>query len=210
MQIVLIHFHLKHPIIIGKKKCTDIQFYTEVVEASQALDGRRRSLYDPDELDEEQRERQLKKRLNDTFKAFCQKVEGVAEKNRQDLCNFDIPYRDLGFSGVVHKEMVFLQPSVNCLLNLTEYPPFVLTLDDIEHVHFERITFEVKAFDVVIILKDLTRTPVKINAIPMVQLDLLMEWLNDIDVCFTLGPMNLNWTKAMAWWWNKWCDPPAW
>ena len=195
--IVLIHFHLKHPIIIGKKKCMDIQFYTEVVEASQALDGRRRSMYDPDELDEEQRERQLKKRLNDTFKAFCQKVEGVAEKNRQDLCNFDIPYRDLGFSGVVHKEMVFLQPSVNCLVTLTEYPPFVLTLDDIEHVHFERVNFGVKAFDVVIILKDLTRTPVKINAIPMDQLDLVKEWLNDINVCFTAGPMNLNWKTVM-------------
>ena len=196
--IVLIHFHLKHPIIIGKKKCKDIQFYTEVVEASQALDGRRRSMYDPDELDEEQRERQLKKRLNDTFKAFCQKVEGVAEKNRQDLCNFDIPYRDLGFNGVVHKEMVFLQPSVNCLVSLTEVPAFVLTLDDIEHVHFERVNFGVKAFDVVIILKDLTRTPVKINAIPMDQLDLVKEWLNDINVCFTAGPMNLNWKRVMT------------
>lgn len=39
---VLIHFHLKHPILIGKKKFKDVQFFTEVIEASQAIDGRHR------------------------------------------------------------------------------------------------------------------------------------------------------------------------
>jgi nucleosome binding factor SPN SPT16 subunit len=41
--MVLIHFHLKNPIMIGKKKHTDVQFFTEVVEASQAVDNARRS-----------------------------------------------------------------------------------------------------------------------------------------------------------------------
>lgn len=44
----------------------------------------------------------------------------------------DIPHRDAGFFGVPHKEMVFLQPCTDCLVNLTERPPFVLSLDDIE------------------------------------------------------------------------------
>ena len=39
--------------MVGKHKTTDVQFYTEVVEGSQALDSRRRSAYDPDEVDEE-------------------------------------------------------------------------------------------------------------------------------------------------------------
>lgn len=34
-HVVLIHFHLKHAIMIGKKKYRDVQFFTEVVEASQ-------------------------------------------------------------------------------------------------------------------------------------------------------------------------------
>ncbi len=62
--MVLIHFHLKHPIMIGKKNHQDVQFFTEVVDASQAVDNSRRSMYDPDEMDDEQRERQLRKKLN--------------------------------------------------------------------------------------------------------------------------------------------------
>ena len=72
--MVLIHFHLKNDIMIGKKKHRDIQFYTEVVDASQNLDGARRSMYDPDELEEEQRERMLRKRLNEAFRDFSKKV----------------------------------------------------------------------------------------------------------------------------------------
>ena len=42
---------------VGKKKTQDVQFYTEVMEVNQAIDAGRRSMYDPDELEEEQRER---------------------------------------------------------------------------------------------------------------------------------------------------------
>lgn len=38
------------------------------------LDGAKRSNYDPDEMVEEQRERQLRKRLNNAFKDFASKV----------------------------------------------------------------------------------------------------------------------------------------
>lgn len=103
--MVLIHFHLKNPIMIGKKKHSDVQFFTEVVDASQAVGDARRSMYDPDEMDDEQKERQLRKRLNQAFKDFCKKVDAVAKKNGHIL-EFDIPYRDLGFTGTPNKEMV--------------------------------------------------------------------------------------------------------
>ncbi len=32
-----------------------------------------------------------------------------------------------------------LQPTTNCLVNLSEQPPFVLVLDEVELVHFERV-----------------------------------------------------------------------
>ena len=53
--LVLLHFHLRDAIMIGKKKTKDVQFYFEVMESSYALDAVRRSGYDPDELEEEQR-----------------------------------------------------------------------------------------------------------------------------------------------------------
>ena len=49
---------------MGKKKTQDVQFYTEVMEVNQAIDAGRRSMYDPDELEEEQRERETRNRVS--------------------------------------------------------------------------------------------------------------------------------------------------
>ena len=49
---------------VGKKKTQDVQFYTEVMEVNQAIDAGRRSMYDPDELEEEQRERETRNRVS--------------------------------------------------------------------------------------------------------------------------------------------------
>lgn len=195
--MVLIHFHLKNPIMVGKKKQQDIQFFTEVVDASQAVDIGRRSMYDPDEMDDEQRERQLRKRLNEAFKDFCKKVELVMRKNGYSL-EFDIPYRDLGFLGNPHKEMVTIQPTLNCLCNLTETPFFVVDLSNVDHVHFERVTFMSKAFDMVLINKDFTKQPWRVDMIPNEDKDSIQEWLTDMEISYTEGPMNLNWKQIMA------------
>lgn len=195
--VVLIHFHLKNHIMIGKKKQNDVQFYTEVIEGSQALDNRRRSMYDPDELDEENRERALREKLNTTFKEFCHKMEGVSERYGKPVV-FDIPYRELGFMGTPFKEMVLLQPSVHCLVSLTDMPFFIISLDEVEHVHFERVMFSSKNFDVVFIFKNFDVPPMRISAVSTAELERIKEWLDDIDICFTTGTANLNWKSIMA------------
>jgi len=195
--MVLIHFHLKDPIMIGKKKQKDIQVFTEVIDASQAVDSGRRNMYDPEEMDDEQRERQLRKKLNEAFKEFCRKVEKVASKNGFTL-EFDIPYRDLGFQGNPHKEMVFIMPTLNCLVNLTETPFFVVDLNHVDHVHFERVTFASKAFDMVLINKDFSKQPWRVDMIPNSDKDAIQDWLTDMEISYTEGPMNLNWKQIMA------------
>ncbi|EEC50840.1 predicted protein [Phaeodactylum tricornutum CCAP 1055/1] len=195
--MVLIHFHLKNPIMVGKKKHLDIQFFTEVIEASQAVDNARRSMYDPDEMDDEQRERQLRKKLNQAFKEFCKKVDIVAKKNGHEL-EFDIPYRDLGFTGNPHKEMVNIVPTLNCLVNLTETPFFVVDLEHVDHVHFERVTYMSKAFDMVLVNKDFSKQPWRIDMIPNGDKDAIQEWLTDMEITYTEGPMNLNWKQITA------------
>mmetsp|Transcript_28182 Transcript_28182/g.65219 ORF Transcript_28182/g.65219 Transcript_28182/m.65219 type:complete len:428 (-) Transcript_28182:966-2249(-) len=162
--MVLVHFHLRNAIMVGKKRQKDIQFLTEVVDASQTVDSGRRSMYDPDEMDDEQRERQLRKKLNQAFRDFCKKVEAVAKKHNFNI-EFDIPYRDLGFMGNPHKEMVCIHPTLNCLLNLTETPFFVVDLADVDHVHFERVTYMSKAFDIVLINRDFSKQPWRIDMI---------------------------------------------
>lgn len=195
--MVLIHFHLKNPIMIGKKKHKDVQFYTEIVDSSQAVDNSRRSMYDPDEMDDEQRERQMRKKLNQAFKDFCKKVDTVAKKNGHEL-EFDIPYRDLGFTGNPHKEMVTIMPTLNCLVNLTETPFFVVDLVDVDHVHFERVTYMSKAFDMVLVNKDFNKDPWRVDMIPNGDKDAIQEWLTDMEITYTEGPMNLNWKQIIA------------
>ncbi len=194
--MVLVHFHLKNAIMVGKKKHIDIQFFTEVVDASQAVDNGRRSMYDPDEMDDEQRERTLRKRLNSAFRDFCKKVDATAKKNNYEL-EFDIPYRDLGFTGNPNKEMVNVLPTLNCLVNLTETPFFVVDLDNVDHVHFERVTYMSKAFDMILINKDFTKMPWRVDMIPNGDKDSIQEWLTDMDITYTEGPMNLNWKSIL-------------
>lgn len=131
--IVLVHFHLFNPIMIGNKKSKDVQFFSEVGLAADDLDTMRRNALDTEQLEQENRERQQRAKMNAEFKRFAEQVEGLSKME------FDIPYRELGFFGVPLRANVFLLPTLNCLVNLTEVPFFVASLADIEIVHFERV-----------------------------------------------------------------------
>merc|ERR1719320_2208368 len=90
-----------------------------------------------------------------------------------------------------------LQPTSGCLVNLTEWPPFVVSLEDTELVHFERVSFQLKNFDIVFIFKDYSRKVAMINSVPMTMLDHVKEWLNSCDIRYTEGVQSLNWAKIM-------------
>jgi nucleosome binding factor SPN SPT16 subunit len=115
----------------------------------------------------------MRRKLNMAFKGFIEKVESLTNNN----ISFEKPFRDLGFNGTPFRSMVLLQPTTSCLINVTEMPPFVLTLEQIELVHFERVSFHLKNFDMIFIFKDYSRKVVMITSIPMSQLDQIKEWL---------------------------------
>lgn len=56
-------------------------------------------------------------------------------------------------------------------------PPFVISLDEVELVHFERVQFHLKNFDMVFIFKDYHRKVSMVCSIPMQSLDHVKEWL---------------------------------
>jgi nucleosome binding factor SPN SPT16 subunit len=89
------------------------------------------------------------------------------------------------------------QPTTNCLVNLTDFPPFVITLSDIEHAHFERVTYATKAFDVSFIFKNWDTPPKTIAAIEMKYMDIIQDWLNLVEITFTKGPRSINWNDVM-------------
>lgn len=49
--------------------------------------------------------------------------------------------------------MVFIQPTTYALINITDFPFFVVPLNEIEHVHFERVFSSSKTCDLKIIMK---------------------------------------------------------
>ncbi|GAA6024570.1 hypothetical protein JCM11491_002703 [Sporobolomyces phaffii] len=194
--IVVLHIHLKSPIMIGKKKAKDVQFFREVSDASFDETGnkkRKRNYHDEDELEAEQEERKRRADLNKYFKAFSDKI-AEASNGRVDV---DIPFRELGFQGVPFRANVLLQPTTDTLVFLTEPPFLVVTLNEIEIAHLERVQYGLKNFDLVFVFQDFTRAPIHINTIPMNQLDSVKEWLDSVDIPFSEGPVNLNWQAIM-------------
>ncbi|KAI4145361.1 MAG: hypothetical protein L6R39_003823 [Caloplaca ligustica] len=195
--IVIIHVHLKNPIMIGKKKAKDVQFYREATDMQFDETGNRKRKHrygDEEEFEQEQEERRRRAQLDKHFKAFAEAIQTAA---KDEGWGVDIPFRELGFNGVPNRSNVFMQPTADCLVQLTEPPFTVITLEDIEVAHLERVQFGLKNFDMVFVFKDYHRPPVHINTIPVESLEPVKEWLDSINIAYSEGPLNLNWSTIM-------------
>ncbi|GMF00295.1 unnamed protein product [[Candida] boidinii] len=73
----------------------------------------------------------------------------------------------------------------------------VITLEEIEVAHLERVQFGLKNFDLVFVFKDFTKPVVHISTIPMENLEDVKAWLTDVDIPFSEGAVNLNWNTIM-------------
>ncbi|KAF9821701.1 hypothetical protein IEO21_00547 [Rhodonia placenta] len=198
--LVIIHIHLKAPIIIGKKKAHDVQFYREASDVQFDETGNRKRKYrygDEDELELEQQERKRRQMLNKEFRLFSEKIAEAATASTGDTLEPDVPFRELSFEGVPFRTNVRLQPTTECLVHLSDPPFLVVTLADIEIASLERVQFGLKQFDMVLIFKDFTKTPLHINSIPSSQLDDVKNWLDSVDIPLSEGPVNLNWGPIM-------------
>ncbi|KAK9470440.1 FACT complex subunit-domain-containing protein [Dipodascopsis tothii] len=194
--IVLIHAHLKNPIMIGKRKTKDVQFYREASDIQFDETGNRKRKYrygDEDELEAEQEERKRRAALNKEFHVFSEKI---AETSNNTL-DVDVPFRELGFNGVPFRANVLCQPTTDCLVQLIDPPFLVIPLKEIEIAHFERVQFGLKNFDLVFVFKDFSKPVVHINSIPMEQLDNVKDWIDEVEIPYSEGPLNLNWQPIM-------------
>jgi len=135
----------------------------------------------------------MRKKINDAFMRFCNKVEEISNER----VDFDQPFRKLGFMGCPNRSTVLLQPTTSCLVQLTEWPPFVVTMEEVELVFFERVNLSNKSFDMVIIYKDYNEKPVTITSLPQDKLDDIKNWLDHIEMFYSEGGKSLNWVKIM-------------
>ncbi|KLJ13516.1 FACT complex subunit spt16 [Blastomyces silverae] len=196
-MIVIIHVHLKTPIMIGKRKTKDVQFYREATEMQFDETGNRRRKHrygDEEEFEAEQEERRRRLALDREFKAFAEKI---SDAGRDEGVDVDVPFREIGFNGVPNRSNVLIQPTTDAIVQLTEPPFLVVTLSEIEIAHLERVQFGLKNFDMVFVFKDFHRPPVHINTIPVESLEGVKDWLDSVDIAFSEGPLNLNWGAIM-------------
>ena len=50
-----------------------------------------------------------------------------------------MPFDELYFYGCPMKSVVKVKPTKNCLIAISEFPFFVIDIDDIEIAYFERV-----------------------------------------------------------------------
>lgn len=194
---MIIHFHLYTPILLGTKKTQDIQFYKESGIAAEDINFKSsRKLNDMDELEQEEQERQQRKRLNSKFLAFSKLIEQAAEQNKQRLI-VDIPLDDLSFYGCPQKQVVKIRPTRDCLVAISEFPFFVMDVNNIECVVFERVLFGIKNFDMAIIFKDFT-TFKRINSVPIEHIEEIKSYLDEIGVIFAESEAPFNWNTLLS------------
>ncbi|RYG51448.1 hypothetical protein EON67_03365 [archaeon] len=88
-------------------------------------------------------------------------------------------------SGSTGRSSTTILPCTDCLISVADKPPFVVSIADIDHVHFERVSFTNRNFDMVLIFKAGVRERgedefVMISAIPMEHLERIKSWLDSV------------------------------
>ncbi|KAH6871120.1 FACT complex subunit SPT16 [Coprinopsis sp. MPI-PUGE-AT-0042] len=171
--LTIVHLHLRAPIIIGKKKTFDVQFFREATDVQFDETGNRKRKHrygDEDEIEmEQQQERKRRATLNKEVKAFAEKIAEAASNSLGETLEVDVPFRELSFEGVPFRTSARLQPTTDCLVHLTD-PPFLV---------------------------DFTKAPLHINSIATGSMDDVKNWLDSVDIPMAEGPVNLNWGPIM-------------
>lgn len=88
-------------------------------------------------------------------------------------------------------------PTVHCLVQLIEPPYTVVPLGDVEIVNLERVGFNGKTFDLVVVFKDFDRETLMVGSIQSQSLDDIKNWLTTQDIKFFESKLNLQWKQIL-------------
>lgn len=121
--VTVIHVHFKNPIIVGKRKTKDVQFYREVIDAAVDETGNRKRKYrygDDDEHEQEAEERRRRAAMNKEFKEFAQKIADAAWP-RPDCADGRVMerFKWICHSGILVSVAFRIDPTSCCSLLLT-------------------------------------------------------------------------------------------
>jgi nucleosome binding factor SPN SPT16 subunit len=201
-ELILIHFHLKEPMVVGNKKVKDIQFYNSLQQTTDDLSGTlglttdkkcRRS--NPLVEDNEEAFDLSRMKLEEAFKGFMQSVE----RETNGLVKFEIPDKSKGFYGSFESVGGNYYPCDRCLVSISSAPFVVVNIEEIDVIFFERVGMGLRTnnFDIAIIFKNFTKPVVSINSVSNKAKEELRFWFDSKDKIILEGAMNLNWSKLL-------------
>lgn len=198
---VLVHFKLKEPVLLkSKKKTWDFQFYADIVRDDD-LDQRERQRDDDAEIQAEQRERAFVDKMNGLFMKFTTDVEQkVWQKTMSEPLEWDIPWSQFRFSGCPDRVVCDLMPASRTLFAVHDSSkPFVLTLEDVEMVVFERIRLgsKLKNFDIAVVFKDYNRPVHMLTSVPNENLEDIQQWFTEVDILVYKSDTNMTWAPIL-------------
>ena len=78
-------------------------------------------------------------------------------------------------------------------MSVVEWPVFVVSLEDLEIVSFERVMHGLRAFDMTIVFRDFSRPVRTITSVPVDSMDTIKKWLNEMDIVWYESKTPLNW-----------------
>lgn len=212
---VLLHFRLKHDIMVAQKKTKDVQFFLEYMADDDILVGpgqKRRAAGDGDEIEEEQRQSALREKIERAFLEFAKKIDAVLPTGAdgKKIFEFQVAFEEMQFVGSPKNQAVDIVPTADCLVHLhTRESLFLLELKDIEAVIFERMSASTglnqKTFDMVILFKAIFDDPDvpigkcfhMISACNAQNVFTIKEYLNSCSIVWYDSPAPVSWTEVI-------------
>jgi nucleosome binding factor SPN SPT16 subunit len=118
---VLLHFRLKHDIMVAQKKTKDVQFFLEYMADDDILVGpgqKRRAAGDGDEIEEEQRQSALREKIERAFLEFAKKIDAVLPTGAdgKKIFEFQVAFEEMQFVGSPKNQAVDIVPTADCLV----------------------------------------------------------------------------------------------
>jgi nucleosome binding factor SPN SPT16 subunit len=211
--LILVHFRLINPIMVGKSSTKDLQFYVEYMDEGESLlENRKRNTWDRDEVEDESRHKTMVTQLDAQFKKFTEKVTDLlpaadpSEPDGDKIWDWDIPYHELEFQGNPKNSMVELYPTTSCIVHLATKPVHIIDLEKVDVAYYERIQSGNRNFDLAFVFKDFLlpdakiqegTTWVRINSIDIKYYDQVREVLQKSKLPQFEGSAPLKWNDVL-------------
>lgn len=163
-SMILMHLHLHHPIAINTKLTHDVQFYSKV------------------------KARNLSVMEGGPVERLIAAVEQLSSTR------FKMVQQEKGFMGVVWKSSSLLSPASSCLVNIVNFPFFVVALKDVEVIYFEVLGRRLG--NVVLVLQDFMDY-VRIECVSSKDIERMKEWITNHNVVYVERKEAFVWEEVL-------------